>query len=142
MKLHHFSSLLVSFQNCWKVRVYLGHSLTLVCTFFEIQIQYFHVGIKNPFPMTKSTFKDISFLDRLNWVTVHIQTEKMCGNYFYTSWLMGETCQSFPNSIREVGGKSPLPVREWEILMKGRTFSLGGENLCWSDFDHLNLFQS
>ena len=26
--------------------------------------------------MTKSTFKDISFLEVLNWVTVHVQTEK------------------------------------------------------------------
>ena len=26
--------------------------------------------------MTKSTFKDISFLEVLNWVTVHNQTEK------------------------------------------------------------------
>ena len=26
--------------------------------------------------MTKKTFKDISFLEVLNWVTVHSQTEK------------------------------------------------------------------
>ena len=45
-------------------------------SFFEIQIQYFHVGNKNSFPMTKSAFKDISFLEVLNWVTVHSQTEK------------------------------------------------------------------
>ena len=45
-------------------------------SFFEIQIQYFHVDIKNPFFMTKSTFKDISFLGVLNWVTVHSQTDK------------------------------------------------------------------
>ena len=31
LKLHHFSSLLVSFRNCWEVRVYLGHSLTFIC---------------------------------------------------------------------------------------------------------------
>ena len=37
---------------------------------------YFHVGIKNPFSMTKSTVKDISFLEVLNLVTVHKQTEK------------------------------------------------------------------
>ena len=34
------------------------------------------MGIKNPFPMTKSTFKDISFLEVLNWVKFHSQTEK------------------------------------------------------------------
>ena len=34
------------------------------------------MGIKNPFPKTKSTFKDIAFLEVLNWVTVHSQTEK------------------------------------------------------------------
>ena len=34
------------------------------------------MGIKNPFPMTKSTFKDISFLGVLKWVTVYSQTEK------------------------------------------------------------------
>ena len=34
------------------------------------------MGIKNPFPMTKSTVKDISFLKVLNWVTVHNQTVK------------------------------------------------------------------
>ena len=28
----------------------------------EIQIQYFHAGIKKQFPLIKSTFKDISFL--------------------------------------------------------------------------------
>ena len=47
-----------------------------ILLFFEIQIQYFHVVIKNPFPMTKSTFKGISILEVLNWVTVHSQTEK------------------------------------------------------------------
>ena len=66
LKLHHFSSLLVGFQNCWEVSMYLGHSLAFIClenTFIlEIQIQYFHVGIKNSFPMTKSTFRDFSFL--------------------------------------------------------------------------------
>ena len=30
-----------------------------ILSFFEIQIKYFHVDIKNPFPKTKSTFKDI-----------------------------------------------------------------------------------
>ena len=34
------------------------------------------MAIKNQFPMTKSTFNDISFLDILNWVTVLSQTEK------------------------------------------------------------------
>ena len=33
-----------------------GTSLRTMLSFFEIQIQYFHVDIKNPFPMTKSTF--------------------------------------------------------------------------------------
>ena len=57
--------------------VILLHLFVLrMLSFFEIQIQYFHVGIKNPFPMTKSAFKDISFLEVLNWVTVHSQTEK------------------------------------------------------------------
>ena len=46
--------------------MYLGHSLAFIClenTFIlEIQIQYFHVGIKNPFPVTKNTFRDFSFL--------------------------------------------------------------------------------
>ena len=45
-------------------------------SFFEIQIQYYHVDIENPFPMTKSTFKDTSSLGVLNWVTIHSQTEK------------------------------------------------------------------
>ena len=35
------------------------------------------MDIKNPsFPMTKSTFKNISLLGVLNWATVHSQTEK------------------------------------------------------------------
>ena len=34
------------------------------------------MGIKNPFPMTKNTSKGISFLEVLNSVTVHSQTEK------------------------------------------------------------------
>ena len=67
---------------------------------------------------------------------------EMCANYFYTSWLKGETCQSFPNSIAGAGGKSPLPAGEWEILVKGGAFSSGGEILSRSHFDHLNLFQS
>ena len=59
---------------------------------------------------------------------------EMYGNYFYNSWLEGETCQSFPNSIRGVGEKSPLPAEEWETLVKGGTFWSGGENLSRSDF--------
>ena len=47
-----------------------------ILSFFEIQIEYFHVGIKNPFHITKSTFKDISFSRVLNWVTAHSQSEK------------------------------------------------------------------
>ena len=34
------------------------------------------MDIKNSFPMTKSTFKDISILGVSNWVTIHSQTEK------------------------------------------------------------------
>ena len=34
------------------------------------------MNIKSPFPMNKSTFKDVSFLTVLNRVTVHSQTEK------------------------------------------------------------------
>ena len=41
----------------------------------EIQIQYFHVNFKNPFPMIKSTFNDISFLEVFNWITFHNQSE-------------------------------------------------------------------
>ena len=67
---------------------------------------------------------------------------EMCRNYFYTSWLKGETYQSLPNNITGVGKKSPLPAGKWEILVKGGTFSSGGENLSRSDFGHLNLFQS
>ena len=52
-------------------------------SFFEIQIQYFHVGIKNPIPMTKSTFKYISFMGELNWVTAHSKTVK-CGKIIST----------------------------------------------------------
>ena len=47
-----------------------------ILSFFEIQIQYFYVDIKKQVPMTKSAFKDISFLGVLNWVTIHSQTEK------------------------------------------------------------------
>ena len=45
-------------------------------SFFEIRIKYFDVGIKNQFSMTESTFRDIQFLEVLNWVRVHSQTEK------------------------------------------------------------------
>ena len=45
-------------------------------SFFEIRIQYFDVGIKNQFSMTESTFRDIQFLEVLNWIRVHSQTEK------------------------------------------------------------------
>ena len=48
----------------------------LILCLFEIQIQYFHVGIKTSLPITKNTFQDISFSEGLNWVTVHSQTEK------------------------------------------------------------------
>ena len=34
------------------------------------------MDMKNPFLMTKSTFKDISSLGVSNWVTIHSQTEK------------------------------------------------------------------
>ena len=34
------------------------------------------MDVKNPFPMTKSTFKNISFKRVLSWVTVNSQTEK------------------------------------------------------------------
>ena len=51
-----------------------------ILSFFDIQIEYFHVDIKNPFPMIKSTFKGISFWWVLNWVTVHSQTEKYVEN--------------------------------------------------------------
>ena len=34
------------------------------------------MGIKNPFPITKTTLKNISFLGVLNWVTDHSQTDK------------------------------------------------------------------
>ena len=34
------------------------------------------MDIKNPFPMSKSTFQDNSFLAVLNWVAVHSQTKK------------------------------------------------------------------
>ena len=47
-----------------------------ILSFFEIQIQYFHVDIKNPFSMSKNTFKDITVLGVLNWVAIHSQTEK------------------------------------------------------------------
>ena len=47
-----------------------------ILSFFEIQVQYFNVDIKNLLLMTKSTFKNISFLGVLNWVTIHSQTEK------------------------------------------------------------------
>ena len=56
--------------------------------------------------------------------------------------VKGETCQSLPNNITAVGKKFPIPAGECEILVKGMTFSSGGENLSRSDFDHLNLFQS
>ena len=47
-----------------------------ILSFFEIQIQYFHVDIKNSFSMIKTTFKYIFILKVLNWVTDHSQTEK------------------------------------------------------------------
>ena len=43
-----------------------------------------------------------------------------------------ETCQGFPNSIKEVGGKSPVPVEERRgggcgmgNFGEGRDFSIG-----------------
>ena len=68
------------------------------------------MDVKNPFPLTKSTFKDIQFFGVLNWVTFHSQTEKKCGNYFYTSWWKGESCQDFPNGVQGEEEKSPLPL--------------------------------
>ena len=47
-----------------------------ILSYFEIQNQFFHVDIKNPFRMTKNTVKSISFLRVLNWVRVHDETEK------------------------------------------------------------------
>ena len=43
-------------------------------SFFDTQIQYFHVDKKKSFPMIKRTFKEISFLGILNWITT--QTNK------------------------------------------------------------------
>ena len=40
--------------------------------------------------------------------------------------MKGETCQSHQNNITGVEKKSPLPAGEWEMLVKGGTFSSGG----------------
>ena len=64
------------------MRVYLGILLQLSIVEAKTEIistvfsQYFYVDIRNQFPMTKSNFKDISFLGVLKWVTVHNQTKK------------------------------------------------------------------
>ena len=87
-------------------------------SFFEIQIQYFHMGNKNPFSMTKSAFKDISIFGVLKWVTVHSQTEKYVEIVFTPlDWKM-KHARILKNSIREVEGESPLPTRKWKILVK------------------------
>ena len=109
-------------------------------SFFEIQIQYFHVGIKSPFPMTKSTFKGISFLGVLSWVTVHSQTEKYVEIISTTLDWKVKHVRVFQNSIRGIGRNLSSQRWKWEILLKGGTFSVGGENLSRSDFDHLYFF--
>ena len=51
---------------------------------------------------------------------------EICGNYFYTSWWKGETCQGFPNSIKRVGKKSPVPEGRVGIFFgEGRDFLIG-----------------
>ena len=68
----------------------------------------------------KSTFKDISFLGVLNWVTVH--KLRNMWKLFLHLVIKGETCQSFPNSIRGVWGKSPLPAGELKFWWKEGLF--------------------
>ena len=88
------------------------------------------MDIKNPFPMTESTVKDISFLGVL---TSHIsQTNwEIWGIHFYTSWWKGETCQGLPNSIKEVGGKSLLPVGGNGKFWWGEVFFHRVGKICW-----------
>ena len=78
LKLHHFGILLVSFENCREMRVHVGQSLTVVVRTFsllEIHMQYFHVNIKKPFPMAKSTFKDMPCSNMWK-LFLHVMMEK------------------------------------------------------------------
>ena len=86
--------------------------------------------------MTKSAFKDISIFGVLKWVTVHSQTEKYVEIVSTPLDWKVKHARIFKNCIREVEGESPLPTRKWKILVKSETFSLGGENLARSNFDH------
>ena len=54
---------------------------------------------------------------------------------------MQENVKNFQVVLDTQGEISP-PAGEWEILVKGGTFSSGGENLSRSDFDHLNVFNA
>ena len=129
----HLSSL-TSFQNCWEVRMYLGHFLhwssklpgifltetkwqahaqscteelstpltavfLRILSFFEIQVRYFHVGIKSHSLRPKAPLSHL-FESHMSYILQ--SSPEMCGKYFYTSWLKGETFQSFPNGIKGV----------------------------------------
>ena len=76
--------------------------------------------------MTKSTFKDISFLEVLSWVAVHSQTMKYLE--IISTPRFGEV---FQNSIKGVGEKSPHPsgVTGVENFVEGRDFFIGWWNL-------------
>ena len=83
-----------------------------ILSFFEIQIQYFHVDIKN-----HSLWPRAPLIRKLKRKTLNVKLNhnsqsnwEICGNYFYTSWWKGETCQGFANSIKWVGEKSPIPL--------------------------------
>ena len=97
---------------------------------------------ENPFPLTKNTFKDITFLRGLNRVPVHSQTEKYVELFLHLV-MVRKNMPGFTNSIKGVGEKYPVPVEGWgwKMLVRTRNFFLG-ENHPRSDFDHLNLFQS
>ena len=69
------------------------------------------MDIKNPFPTTKSTFKDISFFGVLNWVEIHSQIEKYVE--IISTPRNGKVSQGFPNSMKGVGEKISRPSEEW-----------------------------
>ena len=78
-----------------------------ILSFFEIQIQYFHMDIKNLFPMSRITVNYILFLGVQNWLSVHSQTMKYVENISTPCDGKAKHVRIFQIALRDRGDISP-----------------------------------
>ena len=112
---------------------------------FEIQIQYFHVDINNPFPRAPLIRKLLKYQTLSVKLCQNSQSNwQIRRNYFAPRDGKMKRARVFQIALNRVVEKSPIPVRgevRQRILVKVGIFSSGGENLLRSDLDHSKLFQ-